>query len=36
MEFFDIDNDGTPELIVGSDDFEIRAFKNEEVCHEIS
>jgi hypothetical protein len=33
MTFMDIDNDGTTELIVGSEDFAIRIFKNEEVIH---
>jgi len=32
----DVDNDGHDELIVGSDDFEIRVFRGEELLHEIS
>jgi Bardet-Biedl syndrome 2 protein len=32
----DVDGDGLPELLVGSDDFEIRAFKNDEVISETS
>jgi Bardet-Biedl syndrome 2 protein len=32
----DVDSDGIQELLVGSDDFEIRIFKNEEVLSEIS
>ena len=32
----DIDNDGLKELIVGSDDFEIRIFKNEDIISEVS
>jgi len=36
MTFVDIDNDGTTELIVGSEDFAIRIFKNEEVIHELT
>ena len=36
LTFCDFDNDGQLELIVGSDDYEIRVFKNVEVIHEIS
>ena len=32
----DIDSDGLKELIVGSDDFEIRIFKNEDIISEVS
>ena len=32
----DVDGDGSHELIVGSDDFEIRVFKNEEIFSEVS
>ena len=32
----DIDNDNQMEFIVGSDDFEIRCFRKEEVLHEIT
>lgn len=36
LALIDVDNDGCKELLVGSDDFEIRVFKNEEITHEIS
>lgn len=36
IEFCDIDDDRTTELIVGSDDFEIRIFKGEELTNEIT
>ena len=31
MAFVDTNGDGVPELVVGSDDFEIRVFKNDDV-----
>ena len=31
MAFVDTNADGTPELVVGSDDFEIRVFKDDDV-----
>ena len=34
MAFCDVDGDGELELLVGSDDFEIRVFRNEEVVSE--
>lgn len=34
--FSDIDGDGEQELVVGSDDYEIRVFKKEEIITEIS
>ena len=34
MTFCDVDEDGDLELLVGSDDFEIRVFRNEEVISE--
>ena len=34
MTFCDVDEDGALELLVGSDDFEIRVFRNEEVVSE--
>jgi len=34
MAFCDVDNDGELELLVGSDDFEIRAFRGEELLSE--
>uniref|UniRef100_A0A7S0L2Q7 Bardet-Biedl syndrome 2 protein homolog n=1 Tax=Coccolithus braarudii TaxID=221442 RepID=A0A7S0L2Q7_9EUKA len=34
MTFCDVDEDGQLELLVGSDDFEIRVFRNEEVISE--
>lgn len=36
LELFDINSDGTNELLIGSDDFEIRIFKNEEILYEIT
>jgi Bardet-Biedl syndrome 2 protein len=36
MCFCDVDDDGVPELIVGSDDFMIRAFKAENMVLEIT
>lgn len=36
LAFCDVNNDGIKELIVGSDDFEMRVFKNEEVINEIT
>ena len=36
LELCDVDGDGIAELLVGSDDFEIRAFRHEEVVAEIS
>lgn len=32
----DVDNDGMQELVVGSDDYEIRIFKNEDIISEVS
>jgi hypothetical protein len=32
----DIDGDGIDELLVGSDDFEVRAFRDEDVVVEIA
>ncbi len=32
----DVDDDGHLELLVGSDDYEIRVFRNEELLHELS
>uniref|UniRef100_A0A7S0QX50 Bardet-Biedl syndrome 2 protein homolog n=1 Tax=Pyramimonas obovata TaxID=1411642 RepID=A0A7S0QX50_9CHLO len=34
MIFADVDEDGSTELLVGSEDYAIRIFKNEEVMHE--
>ena len=34
MTFCDVDEDGALELLVGSDDYEIRVFRNEEVVSE--
>lgn len=34
MTFCDVNNDGVPELLVGSDDFEIRSFRAEELLSE--
>ena len=31
MVFCDVDGDGHPELVVGSDDFDIRTFKDEDI-----
>lgn len=36
MMFADVDRDGKDELIVGSDDFEIRAFQNEQSLFEVT
>ena len=36
MEVFDVDGDGMDELVVGSDDFEIRTFRSEDVITEVS
>ena len=36
IEFCDVDNDRIKELIIGSDDFEIRIFKGEELTNEIT
>jgi Bardet-Biedl syndrome 2 protein len=36
LEICDIDSDGNPELIVGSEDFELRIFRHEELLNEIS
>jgi Bardet-Biedl syndrome 2 protein len=36
IAFCDIDDDGYPEMLVGSDDFVIRAFKQEEILFEIN
>ncbi|CAK9033061.1 Bardet-Biedl syndrome 2 protein [Durusdinium trenchii] len=36
LAFCDADRDGNSELVVGSDDFEIRAFQNEESAFEIT
>lgn len=36
MALADVDGDGRNELLVGSDDFEIRVFKNEEVVTEVT
>lgn len=36
MEMVDIDGDGIEELLVGSDDFEVRAFKDEDITAEIT
>jgi Bardet-Biedl syndrome 2 protein len=35
IQFMDWDNDGEDELVVGSDDFSIRVFKNEEMIFDI-
>lgn len=35
IQFMDWDEDGEDELIVGSDDFSIRVFKNEEMVFDI-
>ena len=34
MAFCDVDEDGQLELLVGSEDYEIRVFRNEEVTSE--
>ena len=36
LEVFDVDSDGLDELVVGSDDFEIRTYRNEDVIAEVS
>jgi hypothetical protein len=36
LAFCDVDGDGAPELLVGSDDFELRAFKTEESSLEVT
>lgn len=36
LAFCDVDEDGSPELLCGTEDFEIRAFKQEEVLKEIT
>ncbi|CAK9094747.1 Bardet-Biedl syndrome 2 protein homolog, partial [Durusdinium trenchii] len=36
LAFCDVDDDGHPELLVGTEDFEIRALKSEEVLKEIT
>lgn len=36
LAFADVDDDGHPELLCGTEDFEIRAFKHEEVLKEIT
>ncbi len=36
LAFCDVDGDGVPELLVGSDDFELRAFKTEESSMEVT
>lgn len=36
LEVCDVDGDGNPELLVGSEDFEIRVFRHEELLDEIS
>jgi len=36
MAFCDVDGDGRQELLVGSDDFDIRIFQNEDVIAEVS
>ena len=36
LEVCDVDGDGNVELLVGSEDFEIRVFRHEELLHEIS
>mmetsp|Transcript_89835 Transcript_89835/g.159798 ORF Transcript_89835/g.159798 Transcript_89835/m.159798 type:complete len:717 (-) Transcript_89835:84-2234(-) len=36
LAFCDVDDDGAPELLCGTEDFEIRAFKQEEVLKEIT
>jgi len=34
--FCDVDRDGSEELLAGSDDFEVRVFRDEEVIHEFT
>lgn len=36
LAFVDVDEDGEDELVVGSDDYDIRIFKNEDLVHEIT
>ncbi|KAK6620400.1 hypothetical protein RUM44_006801 [Polyplax serrata] len=36
LALVDVDGDGEDELIVGSDDYDIRIFKNEDLTHEIT
>ena len=36
LAFCDVDDDGHLEMVVGSDDYEIRVFRQEELIHEIS
>jgi Bardet-Biedl syndrome 2 protein len=36
LALLDVDNDGNLELLVGSDDFEIRCFRKEELVYEIT
>ena len=36
LTLLDIDNDGNNELIVGSDDYDIRIFRNDDLIHEIT
>eukprot|EP00606_Chrysophyceae_sp_TOSAG23-5_P001562 GSChrysophyteH2.ASY1.ANO1.604.1 assembled CDS len=36
LAFCDVDDDGHEEMVVGSDDYEIRVFRQEELIHEIS
>jgi len=36
LEFMDWDEDGEDELLTGSDDFSIRAFKGEELIFDIN
>ena len=36
LALIDVDNDGENELVVGSDDYDIRIFKNEDLVHEIT
>jgi len=36
LAFCDVDDDGMPELLCGTEDFEIRAFKQEDVLKEIT
>ena len=36
LTLLDIDNDGKNELVVGSDDYDIRIFKDDDLIHEIT
>ncbi|KAJ9522355.1 hypothetical protein QJQ45_008170 [Haematococcus lacustris] len=36
MTLCDVDGDGQPELLVGSDDFDLRVFRNEDILAEVS